>query len=440
MKGLEMTGKLRLGLAATVALGALAAGPALADVDVMLEEAASGLTAPMMMVSPPGDDRRFIVEQVGTIQILTPEGELLEEPFLDIRNLLVPQLSDFDERGLLGLAFHPDFANNGKFYVAYSAPHNGQGDPGITLWWDHTNVIAEYTVSADDPDLADPTSARIISDIMWPQFNHNGHWIGFGPDRMLYISTGDGGYANDWGIGHNVTEGNGQDLLVHHGKILRIDPDKSGGGSYGIPEDNPFVGQEATALPEIWAYGLRNPWRCSFDMGGENQLFCGDVQQNSFEEVSIIEKGGNHGWRAMEAAECFNFEDPNNHPDDCSTDDMVMPILEYNNCTAKPEGCKGISVTGGYVYRGSNADWDGKYIFGDWSKSFGAPDGQLFMATKGQDGTWTMENLNVTNMDGGLPYILAFAQDNDGEVYALTSVTTGPVGGLDKIYKIVPAQ
>ncbi|HEX5079386.1 MAG TPA: PQQ-dependent sugar dehydrogenase [Geminicoccaceae bacterium] len=429
-----------MGLASSLALGAMAATPALADVNVTLEEVASGLTAPMMMVQPPGDDRKFIVEQSGTVRILSPEGELLGEPFLDLRNLIVTQLATFDERGLLGLAFHPDFANNGKFYVAYSRKQNGQGDPGLTLWWDHENVVAEYTVSADDPDVADPTSARIISAIMWPQFNHNGHWIAFGPDGMLYISTGDGGYANDWGIGHNVTEGNGQDLLSPLGKILRIDADASGGGEYGIPDDNPFVGQEATALPEIWAYGLRNPWRCSFDMGGDHALFCGNVGQNSFEEVEMIQKGENHGWRRMEATHCFDFEDPNNHPDDCDKADLVPPIVEYLNCTAKPQGCEGISVTGGYVYRGSNADWNGKYIFGDWSKSFKQPDGQLFMATKGSDGTWTKEHLNVTNMEGSLPYVLAFAQDSDGEVYALTSVTTGPVGGLDKIYKIVPAQ
>jgi hypothetical protein len=119
---------------------------------------------------------------------------------------------------------------------------------------------------------------------------------------------------------------------------------------------------------------------------------------------------------------------------------MVMPILEYNNCTAVPEGCKGISVTGGYVYRGSHQEWDGKYFFGDWSKSFAERDGQLFVATKGSDGNWTMEDVEVANMDGPLPYVLAFGQDNDGEVYVLTSVTTGPVGGLDTIYKIVPAQ
>ena len=436
-----MRTKLCYGLASSLVLAmAAAGGPATAQVTVNLEEVASGVTAPMMMVSPPGDDRRFIVQQNGLIRILTPEGEILGEPFLDITEKITPQWPEFDEKGLLGLAFHPDFANNGKFYIAYSTPTQWRGALDKHFWWSHTNVIEEYTVSEDDPNVADGTVAREISAIDWPQFNHNGHWIGFGPDGMLYISTGDGGYANDWGIGHNVLEGNGQDLLSQNGKILRIDVDQSGSGSYGIPADNPFVGQEATALPEIWAYGLRNPWRCSFDMGGDNALFCGDVQQNSYEEVSIIEKGGNHGWRVMEATHCFDYADPNNHPDDCSTDGLVMPIIEYENCTARPEGCEGISVTGGYVYRGSNADWDGKYIFGDWSKAFAAPDGQLFVATKGADGTWTKENVTVANMDGPLPYILAFAQDNDGEVYVLTSVTTGPNGGLDKIYKIVPAQ
>jgi glucose/arabinose dehydrogenase len=419
---------------------ALVGGPALADVMVNLEEAASGLTAPLAMVQPQGDERRFVIQQNGLVRIITPDGEVLEEPFLDIRHEITPQWHEFDEKGLLGLAFHPDFANNGKFYIAYSVPTHWKGDLAKHFWWSHTNVVDEFTVSADDPNVADPTTGRRISAIDWPQFNHNGHWIDFGPDGFLYISTGDGGYANDWGIGHNVTEGNGQDLLSQHGKILRIDVDQTSGGTYGIPQDNPFVGQEASALPEIWAYGLRNPWRCSFDMGGDNQLICGDVQQNSYEEVSIIEKGGNHGWRVMEATHCFDFENPNQHPESCSNTDMVAPILEYKNCTAIPEGCEGISVTGGYVYRGSHADWDGKYIFGDWSKSFAAPDGQLFVATKGGDGSWTMEHMQVANMDGPLPYILAFAQDADGEVYALTSVTTGPNGGLDKIYKIVPAQ
>jgi glucose/arabinose dehydrogenase len=432
---------MRWSLGAGVAV-ALAAGgtPAYADVSVNLEEVASGLTAPMMMVQPAGDDRKFIVQQNGLVRILAKDGELLEEPFLDLTDRITPQWPQFDEKGLLGIAFHPDFANNGKFYVAYSQPSHWLGALEKHFWWSHTNVIEEYTVSADDPDVADRTQVRQISAIDWPQFNHNGHWIGFGPDGMLYISTGDGGYANDWGIGHNVTEGNGQDLLDLHGKILRIDVNgTSEGQNYGIPSDNPFVGQDGTALPEIWAYGMRNPWRCSFDMGGDHQLVCGDVQQNSFEEVSIIEKGGNHGWRLMEATHCFDFEAPNEHPTDCDTADKIMPILEYKNCTAMPEGCMGVSVTGGYVYRGQHKAWDGKYIFGDWSKSFSEMDGQIFIGSKAGDGKWSMEKATVSGMDK-VPYILAFGQDDAGEVYALTSISTGPVGGHDKIYRIAPAQ
>jgi glucose/arabinose dehydrogenase len=421
--------------AAAFGVGMLAHQPAFADVMARLEPVAEGLTAPLAMVQPEGDDRKFIIEQDGRIRILDASGNLLETPFLDLRSRIIDQWSDFDERGLLGLAFHPDFAENGRFYVAYSKVIDFQGNLDKQFWWDHTNVVAEYKVSQDDPNRADPNFERVVTSIDWPQFNHNGHWIGFGPDGMLYVSTGDGGYANDWGIGHNVTEGNGQDLTSLHGKMLRIDVD--GDPPYGIPEDNPHAGS-FDAAPEIWASGLRNPWRCSFDMGGDNELFCGDVQQNSYEEVNIVERGGNYGWRAMEATHCFDYVAPNQHPESCDSEGMTAPIVEYLNCTAMPEGCEGISVTGGYVYRGSHQDWDGKYIFGDWSKSFASRDGQLFIATKGENGEWTKEHIEVTNMEGELPYVLAFAQDQDGEVYALTSVTTGPVGGMDTIYRIVP--
>lgn len=421
-------------LAAT-ALMVASTQPAQAEMTVNLEEVASGLTAPLAMVSPPGDDRRFIIEQHGVIKILVADGQLLDQPFLNIRSRVSGLGSDFDEEGLLGLAFHPDYANNGRFYVAYSRPLiGGDTDLGKKLWWSHTNVVAEYTVSSDDPNVADHMSERIVTQIDWPQFNHDGHWIDFGPDGMLYISTGDGGYANDWGIGHDPAIGNGQDMTSLHGKMLRIDVD--GGNPYGIPADNPFVGQDGVR-PEIWASGLRNPWRCSFDMGGNNDLICGDVQQNSYEEVVLIKAGENHGWRVMEGTHCFDFMAPNDHPDSCDNEGMTLPIIEYRNCTALAPDCEGISVTGGYVYRGSVAEWDGVYFFGDWSKGFAAMDGVLFAGKQGSDG-WTMETVNVGNMDGPLPYILAFAQDNQGEVYVLTSVTTGPVGGLDKIYKIVP--
>ncbi len=404
---------------------------------IKLEPFVSGLNAPLAMAQPPGDDRIFVTEQFGRVRLIR-DGQLESEPFLDIRNLIVDLHSDFDERGLLGLAFHPDYKNNGKFYVAYSGHLNFQGDLGKEFWWSHTNTVAEFTVS-DDPDVADINSIRILTQTDWPQFNHNGHWIAFGPDGMLYVSTGDGGYANDWGIGHNVTEGNGQDMTTVLGKMLRIDVNKSENGkNYGIPSDNPFV-SDNNAAPEIYAYGLRNPWRCSFDMGGDNALFCADVQQNSYEEVDIIKAGANYGWRKFEGNHCFDYTKPDNHPANCDKSGITMPILEYQNCTAKPDGCLGISITGGYVYRGSNAAWDGKYIFGDWSKSFAEMQGQIFIGS-GSGDNWTMEVAEVTNMDGNIPYILTFGQDASGEVYALTSTTTGPVGSLDTIYKIVAAE
>ncbi len=427
---------LGMATAALMAVGGLTA--ANAQTNIALEPYVTGLNTPLAMVQPPGDDRKFVIEHFGRVRIIDADGNLMPAPFLDIRNKVVTQFPDFDERGLLGIAFHPDFATNGKFYVAYSANKNNQGNLGKMFWWDHTNVVEEYTVSSENPNQANINSGRIISEIDWPQFNHNGHWMDFGPDGMLYISTGDGGYANDWGIGHNVTEGNGQDLTVLKGKILRIDVNGTDGDqNYVIPADNPFVDDDEVR-PEIYAYGLRNPWRCSFDTA-DGRLFCGDVGQNAYEEVDIIVPGGNYGWRVKEGNECFDYANPNTNPASCADDGMIAPIIVYNNCGARPEGCNGISITGGYVYRGSNADWDGKYIFGDWSKGFAAMDGQIFFGTQNGD-SWSMEVANVTNMDGKTPYVLAFAQDADGEVYALTSITTGPNGSLDTIYKIVPAN
>ncbi len=385
----------RVALASVSAFAVLAFAGASADaaVKVKLEPVVTGVNTPLAMVQPKGDARKFVIEQWGRVRIIDADGNLLPTPFLDIRNRIVKQWADFDERGLLGIAFDPDFANNGKFYVAYSGIINFEQDLAEQFWWDHTDTVAMYTVSKDDPNVADESTETIISSIDWPQFNHNGHWIGFGPDGKLYISTGDGGYANDWGIGHNVTEGNGQDLTTPLGKILRINTDGS------VPEDNPFA-SNPDADPRIWAYGMRNPWRCSFDMGGENQLFCGDVQQNSFEEVSIVGAGQNLGWRKTEADHCFDYVEPNAHPADCDKNGITMPIMEYKNCTAVPDGCMGISVTGGFVYRGAHKEWDGRYIFGDWSKSFAEMDGQLFMGTKGDDGKWQMDVMEVTNMEG----------------------------------------
>ena len=279
--------------AMAMAITALVGGNASA-LDAKLEEVASGLQHPLLLISPPGDDRRFIIEQIGTIKILHPDGSIT--PFLDIKGMIVPLIPEFDERGLLGLAFHPDFKNNGLFYISYSVPLHGTPNLGNLVFFDHKNVIAERRVSKSDANKADAGYSRVISVIDWPQFNHNGQWIGFGPDGMLYVSMGDGGFANDYGLGHNPATGNGQDLSSIFGKILRIDVNSAEG--YAVPSDNPFVGND-DARDEIWAYGFRNPWRCSFDMGGSRDLICGDVGQNSYEEIDVVKKGGNYGWRVL---------------------------------------------------------------------------------------------------------------------------------------------
>lgn len=427
----------RVALFAALACGIGAIVPAQAELTVKLEQVADGLTHPLLLVEPPdGTKRRFIIEQPGIIRILNADGKLLDEPFLNIREKIVKLMPDFDERGLLGLAFHPDFRSNGKFYIAYSGYLSGDADLGARLWYSHTNYVSEFQVSKSNPNKADATTERILSRINWPQFNHNGHWIGFGPDGYLYISTGDGGYANDWGIGHNVAMGNGQDLKSNLGKILRVDVN-SADRPVGIPRDNPFVGRN-DALPEIWAYGLRNPWRCSFNPGGNKELFCADVGQNSFEEVNIITKGGNYGWRVKEGNHCFDYANPNKHPQTCDDKGMIAPIFEYKNCNVTDD-CKGISITGGYVYQGKHQASKGKYFFGDWSKAFAKKDGRLYVAAE-KDGKWTMDDVKVANMPGFNAYVLAFGQDGDGEIYVMASDITGPVGAQDRVYRIVPGD
>jgi glucose/arabinose dehydrogenase len=290
---------------------------------------AEGLTSPLLLTSPPGDDRRFIVEQKGTIRILDANGSLRGEPFLNIRHKLIDLKHDFDERGLLSVAFHPEFAENGRFYVYYSGHIPDDAGLDRYLWYSHTNYVAEYTVSSEDPNIADRNSERILLHVDWPQFNHNGGWLDFGPDGYLYVSLGDGGYADDYGIGHNKEIGNGQDLTTLLGKIIRIDVDAGEGDQYyGIPEDNPFV-DDPEARPEIYAYGLRNPWRCSFDQG-DDRLFCADVGQNSFEEVNIIEAGGNYGWRVKEGTHCFDPATPNDPPETCPDTGPLFddPLIE----------------------------------------------------------------------------------------------------------------
>jgi glucose/arabinose dehydrogenase len=410
---------------------------------VSLRLVADGLTSPVTLVPANDRSRRlFVVDQVGQIRILRPDGTLAPEPFLDISDRLVELRTDFDERGLLGLAFHPGYAKNGRFFVYYSAPLREGAPAGFNT----TSTISEFRVSRSDPDRADPASERVLLEMDKPQFNHNAGTILFGPrDGYLYIAIGDGGGAHDIGLGHvedwypDNAGGNGQDLTENLlGSILRIDVDR--GRPYGIPRGNPFVGKEG--LDEIWAYGFRNPYRMSFDTRGRHELFVGDAGQGSWEEVSIARRGGNFGWNVKEGTHCFDAENPPVSPAECPSTDpegdpLIDPVIEYQNI-AQPGGL-GTVVVGGHVYRGRDLrGFYGRYIFGDWSRSFDAPDGTLFVATPRWRGLWRLQELRIRNdADGRLSrYVLGFGQDQRGEIYLLTTDNTAPVGTTGKVFRL----
>jgi glucose/arabinose dehydrogenase len=405
-----------------------------------LELVADGLTSPLGLM-PAGDDsgRLFVFEQTGQIWILTSDGELLDEPFLDLGDRMVELHSSYDERGLLGLAFHPDYAQNGRLFVYYSAPPRDGAPEG----WDHTSHISEFAVSDDDPDRADADSERIVMQVDQPQSNHNGGQIAFGPDGYLYIPLGDGGAADDVGMGHSPEIGNAQDTSNLLGSILRINVDE--GNPYSIPEDNPFDGE--AGLEEIWAYGLRNPYRVAFDAGGDNQLFAADAGQNRWEEVSIVTAGGNYGWNIKEGTHCFNLDNPDEDLATCPDvgsqgEPLIDPVIEYQN--ANVEGGLGLVVVGGNVYRGSALpELEGRYIFGDWSTSWDEPDGQLLMAmpSEAEGELWEVQELSIASRENGAlgSYLLSFGQDAGFELYVLTSGTPGPSGSEGQVWRIVPA-
>ncbi len=335
----------------------------LTEVSLELVEVARGFQQPVLALSPPGDSRLFVVDQPGRIWVL---GGDAPELFVDLRDEVVFG----GERGLLGLAFHPDFAENGRLFVNYT------GDGGATQ-------VAELQ-SAPDGASADPASRQLLLEISQPAGNHNGGMIAFGPDGYLWIATGDGGGSNDR-FGH----GQRPDTLL--GALLRIDV--SVPGEYSIPADNPFVTEGGA--PEVWSYGLRNPWRFTFD---EEILFIADVGQNEFEEINRLEvdasRGGNFGWPVFEGFECFRGP--------CDAADTIAPALVYGH----NEGC---SVTGGFVYRGSAIpELTGHYFYGDycggWVRSL-SPDGKTF--------DWVDPRRERA--------ITSFGRDAAGEVYVVVA-------------------
>jgi glucose/arabinose dehydrogenase len=279
------------------------------DVEIGLKKAADGMTAPNWGTFAPGRDGfLFVADQDGIVwSVDLRDGK--KSVFLDVRKRLVRLDPKYDERGLLGLAFHPDFVNNGRLYTYTSEPARGRPDFSTMPRGsrpDHHTVVIDWRVqeAANSTSLVDPDSARELLRIDQPQANHNAGGLVFGPDRMLYIALGDGGGADDQGTGH-ADEGNGQEPGNIHGAILRIDPTGSNGinGRYGVPEDNPFV-KDPRALDEIYAYGFRCPFRMSFDPK-TGRLFAGDVGQHDIEEIDLVEAGGNYGWRLREGT--FEF-------------------------------------------------------------------------------------------------------------------------------------
>lgn len=349
---------------------------------IRAEVVASGLQDPVHLASPPSDARLFVVEQAGRIRIIAADGRLRPTPFLDIAD----RVRSGGERGLLSVAFHPRYATNGYFYVNYT---DLQG---------HTRV-ERYAVS-QDPDVADPQSATLILRVEQPFANHNGGLNLFGSDGMLYIGMGDGGSAGD-------PLGNGQNSNTLLGALLRIDVDR--GDPYTIPPDNPFA--RSGGRGEIWAIGLRNPWRFAFDPE-TGLLYIADVGQNLWEEVNVVPAGRagvNYGWNIMEGAHCFRS-------DTCDRNGLVPPVLEYGH----DEGC---SITGGDVYRGTRLpSLVGHYFYADycggWIRSFRTRDGAAADHRR-----WEV---------GSLGQITSFGEDARGELYVLSS--------NGRVYRLAPAN
>lgn len=341
---------------------------------------------PLDLQSPAdGTDRIFVVEQDGSIKVF-PNNAQVSDPttFLDISGNVISR----DELGLLGMAFHPNYDSNGLFYLAYT--------PSAALL-----VVSSFQVSGSNPDTAEPSSETILLRIPQPFANHNGGQLAFGQDGYLYIATGDGGSGGD-------PQGNAQNLGNLLGKILRIDVNRTENGmAYGIPADNPFL-NDTTARDEIYAYGLRNPWRFSFDVQ-TNVLWAADVGQNAIEEIDVIESGANYGWNTLEGTQCF---DANN----CDNTGFRAPVFEYD------QSANDRSITGGYVYRGPTlAALQGRYIYGDFIS------GRIWALSTNLESALTNQLL----VESRLP-ISSFGTDANEELYVCA------FDGM--IYKFVETQ
>ena len=402
----------------------------LSGVQLQLSPVLEGIVAPNWGTAAPGlPNRLFVVDQPGQIHSLDlSTGQ--SSVFLDVSERLVELgisgPDSFDERGLLGLAFHPGYQTNGLLYTYTSEPATGEADFS-TMPEDtdpnHQSVILEWQVPTpgDPASTPDAASVREVLRIDQPQFNHDAGALVFDADRFLLIALGDGGNADDEGVGH-VEGGNGQATDNPLGAILRIDPlgSDSANGQYGIPTTNPFFGPQAGILPEIYAYGFRNPFRISIDPE-TNELWAADAGQNAIEEVDRVTAGGNYGWRLKEGSFFF---DPNGEDSGFVTDepaaevpaDLIDPVAEYDHD-------EGIAVVGGFVYRGTEVpDLIGRYLFGDYGTAEGG--GRLFVLDENEQ----IQELGVAAESGFTRRILGFGRDANGELYVLANDTGTPFG------------
>ena len=356
-------------IVAMVVFLALALQSAAAAPVIALQPFVSGLTSPVdLQPSRDGTGRLFVVEQGGIIRVIKA-GKLLATPFLNLTNIV----HSGGEEGLLGLAFHPAYKTNGRFFVNYTRVVSGQ----------HQTIIAEYHVSSTNKDVADPTGAILLK-VNQPFDNHKGGQLVFGPDGYLYIGLGDGGDQGD-------PLKNGQKLSTLLGKMLRIDVDS--GAPYKIPPTNPFIGRNGVK-PEIWAYGFRNPWRFSFDLQSK-KLYIGDVGQDAYEEIDIGTIGGNFGWNVMEGAHCYPIGST------CNQSGKILPIAEVPHPEAE-------AIIGGFVYRSTVIPaLSGYYVFGDFITG-------TIWGLKQVSGTWQRTTLLSTGRA-----ISAFGRDASGTLYVI---------------------
>ena len=383
---------------------------------VGVERVASGLTSPVQLVDPAdGTARLLVADQTGLIFVVTDEG-LQEELFLDLRDRMVtlgenlPPGASQDERGLLGLAFHPNFSDNRKFYVRYSAPLREGAEDGS-----HTEVLSEFQATTD-LSRGDPTTERVLIEFPSPLVIHQAGAIVFGPDGNLYVAMGDGGMDR-----------NGQDIQSNLlGSILRIDVDVAGEDRpYGIPRDNPLVGRDG--LDEQFAWGFRNPWRMAFS---DDDLYVADVGSQLYEEVNRVTKGSNYGWSVKEGTACVELNGgaasrvgcPKHTDDGVPIDHLQDPMVQYPR--KHDDQIVGFAVVGGYVYTGDEIPaLRGQYVFGDYSRRFDSASGSIFTVEPSESMVTELQRVRIAGADDGQlgRAILSFGRDRRGTLYVCTT-------------------